>query len=246
VERERLRTHFDEGFRELMLRDLHKSNEADVRMGTFIQCAAFIDALALAYSPDGEMPNGSKVLDGKRGIWKRYVDAYFPPEYLPVADAYHGFRSLLLHNFSAGESLGFTHDEPWRHLRDEGGRVVLDRGSFVAAVEESFEKFQHEVLADDVLGERVLRWLDARPPVGFWIPAEPQQVAGSVDTLALSGASFSTTSTLALTGTAPSSDSERWLRGPDRPRSTPKTSTIKNKPKKRTKLKKPRGRGKQG
>lgn len=141
-ERERLVSHFELGFRELLLRDIRLSDKSDVRMGTFIQCASFVDALALAFSPDGLMPDGRAVPGKKRGIWKRFVETYLPqPKYGPVADAYHGFRSLLLHNFSASETLGFTHGEPSRHLQVEGKRVMLNRGSFVSAVGKAFEKF---------------------------------------------------------------------------------------------------------
>ncbi len=203
-------------------------------MGTFIQCAAFVDALALAYSPYGKLPDGQKVRDGARGMWKRFVDAYFAPDYAPVADAYHGFRSLLLHNFSASEGFGFTHDETGRNLAEEGGRVILNRGSFVEAVEEAFDKFQRDVLADDALGERVLKWLDAHPPVGFWVPVVPhplmREVAGAH---ALTGTSFSTTSALALSATGtPPSDPAGWLRSADQPRSAPIAAIPKARPKK--------------
>jgi hypothetical protein len=74
------------------------------------------------------------------------VERYFPPEYAPVAAPYGDFRCLLLHNFSAGQSLGFTHNEPKRHLQVQpDGRLVLDRGSLVAAVAGGFDAFEEEV-----------------------------------------------------------------------------------------------------
>jgi hypothetical protein len=216
-ERRRLTDHFTLGFRELQLRDLQRSDAADIRMGTFIQAAAFIDALALAYSAFEKVPGGDA------GKWGRFVERYFPPEYAPVAAAYVDFRCLLLHNFSAGQSLGFTHNERDRHLEVEGDRLVLDRGSFVAAVTRAFDAFEQDVFADDDLGQRVLRWLDKRPPLGFWVP--PLLGAGMAAVNALTGTSLADSENLG----APSSQ-----RSPDRPRSQPKMApSIKQKPKKR-------------
>lgn len=166
-EKQRLTYHFDYGFRELQLRDIVRSAETDVdiRMGTFIQCAAFIDALALAYS--GTLKGGS----AKK--WGRFVKRYFPAEYASVV-TYKGFRCLLLHNFSADLTLGFIHEHPEMHLcpRLGDGRIMLDRGPFVADVAQAFERFQRDVFADDALGQRVLAWLeDGHQPLAFSPPS---------------------------------------------------------------------------
>jgi hypothetical protein len=89
IEKERLTDHFNLGFRELQLLDIQRSDEADIRMGTFIQAAAFIDALSLAYSASDKHPERK---------WKCFMERYFPPEYAPVVAAYGDFRCLLLHN----------------------------------------------------------------------------------------------------------------------------------------------------
>ena len=106
ADKNRLVAFFDLGF-QLQVDDLRRSGQADVRMGTFIQAAAFIDALALAYSAPPLAVKG-----GLAGKWRRFVEDYFGPAYAPVAGAYGDFRCLLLHNFSASPALGFTHGEP--------------------------------------------------------------------------------------------------------------------------------------
>jgi hypothetical protein len=225
-DRARLREHFLRGFEELQVRDLELSDANDVRMGTFVQCAAFIDALALANSAGLENPGDPAAK------WRRFVERYFPDEYAPVAAAYKGFRCLLLHNFSAAPTLGFTHDEPWRHLRrEEGGRVILDRHLFVCAVINAFKEFRREVLDDDVLAERVGRWFDLYPPVSFWVPPTPPVITGAMPgTQALSGTGWTGTSYGRSETTAPGVGSPQ--RSADRPRSKPKVATsIKAKPK---------------
>lgn len=174
-DRQRLTDHFALGFRELQVRDIQRSDESDVRMEAFIQCAALIDALALAYS--------SAVDDaaGAAEKWRRFVAEYFPPKYAPIADEDKGLRCLLVLDFSAAKRLTFTEDEPQRHLRTENDRLILDRGRFVAEVVRAFEAFEHDVLYDDGdFAESVLAWLDRNPPVAFSVSkqsAPPRQPA---------------------------------------------------------------------
>jgi hypothetical protein len=159
-DRQRLTDHLTLGFRELQIRDIQRSDESDIPMGTFVQCAALIDALALAYSFEVES------MGDDAAKWQRFVAEYFPPKYAPLADARLGLRRLLLHDFSAANALGFTHDEPHRHLRTENDRLILDRGKFVAEVVRAFGAFERDVLYDDALAERVLAWFDLHPPLG--------------------------------------------------------------------------------
>jgi hypothetical protein len=226
-DKRRLADYFDFGF-QLQVDDLVRSSEADVRMGTFIQAAAFMDALALAYSAPG-LPK--KVKGGDAGKWRRFVDDYFDPVYAPVAAGYDGFRCLLLHNFSASHLLGFTHDEPHRHLQDEGGRLILDRGSFVAAIATAYEAFKRDVLANETQGARVLAWLDRYPPVGFWAPpvrTVPSTAASAASTTAVSFALSATSAT----GTGPGPLHSLLQRAPDRPHSPRMATSIKQKPRK--------------
>ena len=172
-DRQRLTDHFALGFRELQLRDIQRSDENDIRMGTFIQCAALIDELALANSFNDE-----DVGDAPEK-WRRFVGEYFPPKYAPLADADKGLRCLLVHNASATETFVFTHDEPQRHLRTENDRLILDRSKFVAEVVRAFVAFEHDVLHDeDALAEGVLAWLDLHPPAGSSMPI---QIAAAVE-----------------------------------------------------------------
>ena len=169
-DRQRLTDHFALGFRELQLRDIQRSDESDIRMGTFIQCAALIDELALANSFNVE-----DVGDAPEK-WRRFVGEYFPPKYAPLADADKGLRCLLVHNASATDTFVFTHDEPQRHLRTENDRLILDRSKFVAEVVRAFVAFEHDVLHDeDALAEGVLAWLDLHPPAGSSMPSEITQ-----------------------------------------------------------------------
>ena len=62
---------FELAFRELFVRDLRHADRGDVRMGTFILCAAFLDALSLTYSAGmKDFPNG------KAGKWSRFLKDY--------------------------------------------------------------------------------------------------------------------------------------------------------------------------
>lgn len=229
-ERQRLNQHLD-GF-DLQLVDLVRSDEADVRMGTFVQAAAFIDALARAYTwhlPKKAIPGGDA------GQWRRFVRECFPADHSPLAEQYGGFRCLLLHNFSASPDLAFTSSEPLRHLMREGsGRLVLDRGSFVAATEQAFQTFREKVLADDELAQRVLDWLDQHPTISYWTP-DPSAAAGAV---ALSGASYAGSRVAAVAamtgvsrGTVPSGVTG-MNRSPDRPYAQ-MASSVKSKKRKK-------------
>jgi hypothetical protein len=169
-DRQRLNDHFALGFRELQLRDIQRSDESDIRMGTFIQCAALIDELALANSFNVED------VGDEPEKWRRFVGEYFPPKYAPLADADKGLRCLLVHKASATDTFVFTHDEPQRHLRTENDRLILDRSKFVAEVVRAFVAFEHDVLHDeDALAEGVLAWLDLHPPAGSSMPSEITQ-----------------------------------------------------------------------
>jgi hypothetical protein len=215
AERQRLAEHLD-GF-DLQLADLVRSDQVDIRMGTFIQAAAFIDALALAYT----WQLSTKVKGGDEAKWRLFVEECFSADHAAVADHYVGFRCLLLHNFSASPDLAFTSDQPSRHLQHESsGRLVLDRGSFVAATEQAFQTFRQKVDADDALAARVLSWLDLSPPIAYWTP-EP--AAGSAPP-ALSAASFATSGTsVVISGATGASASATpagitgMNRSPDRP-----------------------------
>jgi hypothetical protein len=81
--------HFTIGFRDLFVRDIVQANAGDVRMGTFVLCAAFLDALSLAYSA------GIRVKGGLGAKWERFVTDYFGPEYALLRTAYDSFRSKL-------------------------------------------------------------------------------------------------------------------------------------------------------
>jgi hypothetical protein len=228
-EKRRLADYFDLGF-ELQRVDLVRSDEADIRMGTFVQAAAFIDALAQANSaglPKKAVPGGDS------GKWRRFVETFFPsPEYAPVAAEYKGFRCLLVHNFSASSLIGFIHGQPHRHLRREGGGLILDRGSFVAATSEAFDAFRAAALADLTLGKRVLGWLDDYPPIAYWVPpGKPTapSLGGAIDA---SGTSHAGTLSLGSTDAEEGRDleGEGWRRSSDRPHMAP---SVKRKPKSR-------------
>lgn len=57
---------FELAFRDLYLRDIVQADAGDVRMGTFILCGAFIDALALTYSAGKNVPR--KKAASRRGL----------------------------------------------------------------------------------------------------------------------------------------------------------------------------------
>ena len=173
---QRLAIHFEQGLRDLALVDIERANECDVRMGTFTLCAAFIDALSLAYS--AKVP--PKDLGDK---WAAFMERYFGEEYRPVWRSYGTLRSRLLHNYTA-PGLGFTHgdseNESRRHLKREDGLWMLHRESFVADVSTAFEKFYEDVREDDDLGARVLRHLDTHPPMGVWETSAPADRTTSI------------------------------------------------------------------
>ena len=158
------------------------SDEADIRMGTFVQAAAFIDALALAYSSE------MKVTGKLAGQWSRFVEAYFPADYALIADEYDGLRNKLLHNFSAAPRLAFTHDDEASHLTDSDGRLILDRGSFVAATTTAYASFKTEALTDEALGRRVLNWFDGHPPIAFLTPRSREAPTPRLRSVAASAA----------------------------------------------------------
>ena len=223
TDRQRLTDHFTLGFRELQLRDLQRSDESDIRVGTFIQCAALVDALALSYS--FEVENAGD----EAGKWQRFIAEYFPPKYAPLAAADGGLRSLLSNDSSTAKTIEFTHDEPHRHLRTENDRLILDRSKFVAEVVRAFGAFERDLLYDDALAERVLAWLDRHPPLAFLAPAQatatsqPEPEVGPSEPVAAS--------------TAPKTDQVEAAAVTRRPRAAPprRAPSIKTrtKPKKR-------------
>lgn len=162
---ETLDRYLEEGFRRVQLADIKQADECDVRAGTFVLCAAFIDALALAYGYE----SGATSDEGK---WNVFVGRFFSTETrTALRGHYEGFRCMLLHDFSAS-GFALTHDHPELHLKVKNGLTVLNREDFVAEVESAFERFRAEVTANDELGQRVLEWLTLRPPIGLWLVAE--------------------------------------------------------------------------
>lgn len=156
--------HFDLAFRDLYVRDLVQADRGDVRMGTFILCAAFLDALALAYSA------GVKVKGGKGGKWDRFVRAYLGEAYEPICASYGNFRNLLLHNYSI-RGFAFIHgaERAALHLQRVDGRgdVILHRETFVGDVVQAFERFAEDVHADADLRKRVFAHFDRYSPMGL-------------------------------------------------------------------------------
>ncbi len=73
---------FGLGFRVLYLEDIERANAGDVRMGTFIMCAAFLDALSLAYSAGVRVPRGAP------GKWARFMERYLGEPYREIWDSY--------------------------------------------------------------------------------------------------------------------------------------------------------------
>ncbi len=141
--------HFTIGFRDLFVRDIVQANAGDVRMGTFVLCAAFLDALSLAYSA------GIRVKGGLGAKWERFVTDYFGPEYALLRTAYDSFRSKLLHNYSARGIL-FTHgpEHEHLHLQAKGNRVWMHRESFVRDVLAAFDRFERDAYSDPDLRYR--------------------------------------------------------------------------------------------
>ena len=86
---------FSLGFRELYLEDIERASAGDVRMGTFIMCAAFLDAVSLAYSAGVKVPNGPA------GKWACFMERYLGERYREIWDSYDDYRDRLLHNYSA-------------------------------------------------------------------------------------------------------------------------------------------------
>lgn len=172
-ERAAVEQHIGFGFRELYVRDIQHADRGDVRMGTFVLCAAFLDALSLAYSA------GVKVPGGLAGKWTRFIERYFGPEYAFLRPAYGGFRSKLLHNYSA-RGIAFTHGDQQAHLhlwRDPAtGLPLLHRESFVRDVVAAFDAFEAEVYADADLRGRVLAHFNVFPTISvqeFEVPERP-------------------------------------------------------------------------
>lgn len=153
--RERLRRYFEEGFRDLYLRELRDANDRDLKMGTFLLAVAFTDALAIAHAGRDK---------GLEGNWKRFVMRYFPqPDYEGVAEIYHPLRSRVLHNFSS-RRVSFTHNSPEHHM-PSGPRIILNRENFVADVETAFHAFYADVQDDPNLATTVLAFLDRHQPL---------------------------------------------------------------------------------
>lgn len=214
---QRLRDYFEQGFRDLQLADIKLANENDVRMGTFQLCAAFLDALALAYSAP---PLPAKVKGGKAGKWDRFVADFLPqPKYASLVGTYEGFRCLLLHNFSASR-LAFTHGKARLHLKTHGGRRLLNRESFVADVEAAFEAFYANVQSDERLGDRVVKHLDKFPPIGVWFLEPDESGPPPVATAAFPPGNFAASEALSASfSTTPIrvEGGEQWRRAPSDP-----------------------------
>jgi hypothetical protein len=165
---------FELAFRELYVRDLIHADAGDVRMGAFILCAAFLDALALAYSAETGIRTG-------RAKWKRFLRTYLGQPYKDIWDSYSTFRSPLLHNYSAS-GLAFTHgpaQAAWHLIRTNDGVVVLHRETFVRDVVAAFEAFAADVRANAELRARVFAHFVHRPPMGLvtidWKDEPPSQ-----------------------------------------------------------------------
>lgn len=152
---------FEFAFRDLYLREITSANNGDVRMGTFILCGAFIDALALTYCA------GPKVKGGNRAKWAAFMKAYFGTPYQHVWDTYDAFRNKLLHNYSP-RGLSFIHgDEHARwHLAQTNQGVMLHRERFVADIEAAFDRFVADLRTDADLRRRALKHLEQFPPMG--------------------------------------------------------------------------------
>jgi hypothetical protein len=153
----------ENGFRDLYLVDILRANDCDVRMGTFILCAAFLDALSLTYSAKLKIPGG------KRGKWTQFMKNYFGKPYERIWDSYDTYRNRLLHNYSA-QGIVFIHgpENAALHLQlDTDGNVLLHRESFTRDVEQAFNAFVSDVRADPKLRGRALAHLECYPPMGL-------------------------------------------------------------------------------
>jgi hypothetical protein len=153
---------FELAFRDLYLRDIVQADAGDVRMGTFILCGAFIDALALTYSAGKNVPRR------KAGKWAIFMEQYFGESYRALWDSYGDFRNKLLHNYSP-HGIAFTHGPTSEalHLTLQSGRVLLHRESFVRDVSAAFEKFAADLHADAELRSRALKHLTLYQPIGL-------------------------------------------------------------------------------
>ena len=175
-EQDAVEQHFGIGFRELYVRDIVHADLGDVRMGTFVLCAAFLDALALTFSA------GLRV-KGKPGEakWAQFIERYFGEDYAFLRPAYDGFRNKLLHNYSA-RGIIFTHgpDQAHLHLRRESNGVTwMHRESFVRDVIAAFDAFEQDVRSSSELRGRVLAHLKVFPPMGvsvFDVPSAPREL----------------------------------------------------------------------
>lgn len=127
-------------------------------------CAAFLDALSLAYSA------GLKVPNGKAGKWARFMEQYLGPAYEPIWNSYDSYRNKLLHNYSA-RGIGFTSspEKADSHLQRGPDFVILHRESFVRDVVLAFEAFAHDVRNDNQLRARVFKHAEQFPPMGIAI-----------------------------------------------------------------------------
>ena len=143
--------------------DKGAANAGDVRMGTFIIGAAFLDTLSLTDSAG--LPKSGNV----EAKWRRFITAYFGDEYAFLRGAYNSFRSRLLHNYSASGIL-FTHDEEnaHRHCRpDPDGQTWMHRESFVRDVLAALDAFERDVTFDPALRSRVIKHWERYPPMGM-------------------------------------------------------------------------------
>jgi hypothetical protein len=158
--------HFQIGLRDLYARDIVAANDGDVRMGTFVLCAAFLDVLSLTYSA-GVRVKG-KTAEAK---WSLFVSRFFGNEYAFLRAAYNSFRNRLLHNYSAAGIL-FTHEDGHEHLHcktEPDGQVWMHRESFVHDVLRALDAFETEVTTDSELRGRVLKHWEQFPPMGLVI-----------------------------------------------------------------------------
>jgi hypothetical protein len=152
---------FRQGFRQLYLDDILRANAGDVRMRTFILCAAFLDALSLSYSA-GRKPRDKAVK------WARFMEDYLGERYEPIWGSYDSYRNMLLHNYSPrGIAFASAPEHAGLHLRVVDGNVMLHRESFVHDVEKAFEAFAQDVRIDVELRKRVFAHLERYPPLGL-------------------------------------------------------------------------------
>jgi hypothetical protein len=123
-------------------------------MGSFIMCAAFIDALACAYAGGGDDVSG-------RDRWSDFMERYFGRPYERLWDSYGPLRCLLLHNYSA-KGVRFTSSEAnaGTYLLRVGDDVILYREDFVRDVRAAYEAFASDVRDDEEIRARVFGHLE--------------------------------------------------------------------------------------